>query len=117
MRIGPTQRLGPELVTTWGTYPSPYFTAPEKNTRVIEYVADAIQGRHQFRTQPRNMSLLPYDPRDVGPRDTALQQRASLVDSDTVAHGVGEFPQETKVGLFIFLGLLGVAALLAGKGR
>lgn len=121
MRIGPTQRLGPDLVTEWGTYPSPYFTSPEENTRVVQYLPPTIQGRHQFRTQPRSLSPLPADPAAFRyvPSDMLDRARSTLVvDSDTVdAHGVGADGSESKLSLYIFLGLIGLAAVALGRGK
>jgi hypothetical protein len=114
MRIGPTQRLGINLPTTWGTYPSPFFTAPEQNTRVMEYIPDTIQGRHQFRTQPRTLSLLPPDPLQRGASDVLARTQSSLVPDSPDAHGVGAVETETKVALYIFIGIVGAVALLSG---
>jgi len=117
MRIGPSSRVGIDLKTTWGTYPSPIFNVPKENTRVVQYLPPTIRGRHQFRTQPRSLSMLPQDPMRSGPADMMARGMSSLVPGTNVAHGVGAFSQETKTGLFIFLGAVGLVALAFAGGK
>jgi len=121
MRIGPYKRLGMDLKTTWGTYPSPYITQPASAV-LRPWLPPTIRGRHPFRTQPRTLTSLPPDPvlRAGAATDILMRGRSSLVLPDVPGHGVGaEDPQaETKVGLYIFLGVLGlmtISWLASGK--
>jgi len=106
--IGSYMRLGPDLVTEWGTYPSPYVTgeAREYNPGVI---ASDIRGRHMFRTQPRDLSLIAPDPAAMerGILDVNMRTAGSLLPDQEIAHGVGATdPQaETRVALYLALGL------------
>lgn len=122
MRVGPYTRLGPDLQTRWGTYPSPYITAPAADV-ARKWAPPTIRGRHKYRTQPRNMSMLVTDPvRNEGIQTALERGRASLVPtSPPYAHGVGaDDPQvETKIGMYVFLGAVGLLSLnyLFSKGR
>lgn len=113
MRVGPYKRLGADLHTTWGTYPSPYITQPASAV-IRPWMPPTIRGRHQYRTQPRPLTV-PVDthPRDGVATDIATRGRSSLVMPPGPAHGVGAAdPQaETKTGLYIFLGVVGLATL------
>jgi hypothetical protein len=121
MKVGPSTRIGPDLQTEWGTYPSPIFTVPARNARVVEYLPPTIRGRHQFRTQPRNLSLLPTDPAAFirGPSDVLNRGRSTLVaDPDAaVAHGVGAVDGGSRTGLYIFLAALGLIGIACIGGR
>jgi len=114
MRIGPYKRLGPDLVTTWGRYPSPFITQPVSAVQ-RPWMPPTIQGRHPYRTQPRNLSMLYPDPVNQAgaARDIYNRGLTSLVPGSTIAHGVGaEDPnQETKLGMGIFLGALGLMSI------
>lgn len=120
MQIGPTQRLGPTLKTTWGDYPSPYFTQPARNARMMEYLPPTIQGRHVYREQPRSIRQMPADPAAMirGASNVLQRTRGSLVPDEVVARGVGAAdPQrETKLGAAIFVGLI-VAGMFFGGAR
>jgi hypothetical protein len=114
MRIGPYKTLGRDVHTTWGTQQSPYITAPASAV-TKPWVPPTVRGRHAYRAQPRDLSMLPADPaRNEKLYDSDLRSRASLVTTaPPAAHGVGATdPQaETKVGMTVFLGLLGVASI------
>jgi hypothetical protein len=115
MRVGPYKRLGQDLHTTWGTYPSPYITQPASAV-LRPWLPPTIRGRHQYRTQPRPLTVQPPDPvnHDGVAIDIANRGRASLVmPSGSPAHSVGAAdPQrETKTGMYIFLGVIGLMSL------
>lgn len=119
MDIGPVKRVGPDLAlkTQWGTYPTPYFNVPGFNSRMVAYAPPTIRGRHLYRTQPRAISTMPVDPLTLGQKDVVLRHASSLVPGTTIAHGVGaaeNHQAETKMGLYFFLGALGVAILALG---
>jgi hypothetical protein len=120
MDIGPVKRVGPDftLDTTWGTYPTPYFNVPSAtNSRIVNYLPPTIRGRHLYRNQPRAVSQMPLDPRVVGQRDMALRHAPSMVPGDLIAHAVGAVENhqaETKMGLYLFLGALGLAIVAFG---
>lgn len=121
MRIGPYKALGPDLKTTWGTYQSPFIAAP---SQAKPWLPPTIRGRHPYRVQPRGLSLLPPDPlrqeRMGVMRDALMRDETSLVPGSVVGHGVGaDDPQkETKLGLYVFLGAVGlfaVSRLMGGR--
>lgn len=117
MDIGPSKRVGPDLQTAWGTYPSPYFNVPAQNTRVMQYLPPTIRGRHLYRNQPRPISNLAPDPVTFGPANIVQRHAPSLVPGDIISHGVGqEHQEETKLGLYLFLGAIGAVLLLSSGG-
>lgn len=115
MRIGPYKRLGMDLHTTWGTYPSPYITQPA--SAVLQpWLPPTIRGRHQYRVQPRAVTLMPPDlvTHDGVTRDIANRARASLVPGNPGygAEAATPDPQkETKIGLYVVLGAVGLLAV------
>lgn len=111
MRVGPYKRLGADLHTTWGTYPSPYITQPASAV-IRPWMPPTLRGRHQYRTQPRPLTV-PIDtrPRDSVATDIAMRGRSSLVMSPGPAYGADDPQVETKTGLYIFLGAVGVLTL------
>lgn len=117
MRIGPYKRLGPDLETTWGTYPSPFISQPARTRK--PWLPPTVRGRHAYRTQPRDLSVLAPDPaiKDRPAVDQMLRHMSTRnLNAPHYAHGVGadDPQQETKVGFYIFLGVLGLAALALG---
>lgn len=117
MKIGPSTRIGPDLQTEWGLYPSPIFTAPEKNSRVVEYLPPTLRGRHRFRTQPRDLSLLPSDPAALvrAPLDLVNRSRSTLVPGSTVAHGVGA-DEGSNTGILVMLGVFAAIGIAFASG-
>lgn len=107
MRIGPYKRLGQDLKTTWGTYPSPYITQPASAV-LKPWLPPTLRGRHQYRTQPRPLTV-PVDPvpRDGVATDIAMRGRSSLVMPPGSAYGAVDPQKETKLGTYLFLGALG----------
>jgi hypothetical protein len=71
-----------------------------------------IRGRHKYRVQPRPLTV-PIDPvqRDGVAVDIANRGRTSLVMPPRPAFGAADPQAETKTGMYIFLGVIGVAAL------
>jgi hypothetical protein len=126
MKIGGYVKLGPTVDTLWGNYDSPYVTAPRAG-RVEEYLPPSIRGRHPFRTQPRDLSLLPTDPADSAMmlEDQAVRYRSSLPPAPDYAHGVGEDAPApvastlkwVGVALGVVVAVMFIPALLAGKKR
>lgn len=134
MRIGPYKRLGPDLHTTWGTYPSPYITQPASAV-MRPWLPPTIRGRHQYRVQPRPLTALPQDPvhHNGVTRDIANRARASLVPGNpgygavqaevasptTIAAATADPQKETKISTYLFVGALGLLAVgwlaLGGK--
>lgn len=116
MRVGPYKRLGPNLATTWGTYPSPYITQPASAV-LRPWLPPTMRGRHQFRTQPRPLTVpIETRPDDGVAVDIAMRGRSSLVMPPGPAHGasvgaVDDPQKETKLGMYLFLGAVGLLSL------
>jgi len=88
--IGSSTRIGPDLDTEWGTYTSPFFTAPaDAKGRGIHFLPNDIRGRHQFRVQPRSLSMIPDDPAWAQPGLQSMLERtrSSLVPENAEAFG------------------------------
>lgn len=124
MRIGPYTRLGPDLRTTWGTYPSPYITQPASAV-LRPWRPPTIRGRHQYRVQPRMLTVMPPDlvSRNGVVGDLLNRGRASLVPGNPGygAEAPAVDPQkETKIGLYLLLGTVGLLTVgwlaFGGKG-
>jgi hypothetical protein len=97
--IGPSKRIGPDLDTEWGTYTSPIFTAPaDAKGRGIHFLPNDIRGRHQFRVQPRNLSMIPDDPAWAQPGLQSMLERtrSSLVPENTEAFGAAPTAAECQ---------------------
>jgi len=110
--IGPSKRIGPDLDTEWGTYTSPFFTAPvDAKGRGIHFLVNDLRGRHQFRTQPRNLSMIPADPAWAQPGLQSILERtrSSLVPENAEAFGAEVATTTSKTWL---LGAAVGAALL-----
>ena len=108
--IGPSKRIGPDLDTEWGTYTSPIFTAPaDAKGRGIHFLPNDIRGRHQFRVQPRNLSMIPDDPAwaEPGLQSMLERTRSSLVPENAEAFGADDDLSPLSWGLII----AGVAAI------
>ena len=91
--IGPSKRIGPDLDTEWGTYASPFFTAPaDAKGRGIQFDPSDIRGRHRFRAQPRDLSMIPDDPAWAQPalQSVLEKTRSSLVPENNEAFGFGQ---------------------------
>jgi len=99
--IGPSKRIGPDLDTEWGNYTSPFFTAPaDAKGRGIHFEPSDIRGRHRFRAQPRDLSIIPDDPAWAQPALQSILEktRSSLVPENAEAFGETPSAAECKYG-------------------
>jgi len=118
--IGPSKRIGPDLDTEWGNYTSPFFTAPaDAKGRGIHFEPSDIRGRHRFRAQPRDLSIIPDDPAWAQPALQSILEktRSSLVPENAEAFGYGATPGLASLGLSALFGPLTLGVLGAWLGK
>jgi len=118
MRVGKYQRLGPDLTLQGiykGTHTSPHIVGAPNQVQT-PWLPPTIRGRHA-QTVPRHLGPVHYpDPLDAeDPYGQKLRRRSSLVPGDPVwGHSLrgDDHQKESKLGLYIFLGILGGATIL-----